>query len=125
MQDIAAWAPAASPFIALASLGWGVWIWLAAARRRELAELQGQFRELERHLRDREDAGARARGELRDRMVLVEQRLEHMPTIDQHQRLEVGLAEIRGAIATMAESIKPLARASQRIEDFLLARSEP
>lgn len=121
MEELRLWLP--SVMMALA-LGWNIYLYLAAARKRELAALQADFDRVKSELADHKDQGARSRGELRDRLVHVEQQLNHMPTNDQYHRLEVGLTELRGVINTLAEALKPVAHTASRIEEWFLRQTE-
>lgn len=124
MGDLPLWVTVVGAIAAVANVTLGIWVYVAAARQRAITALETKVRELAAELANHKDDGARSRGELRDRLVHVEEQLAHMPTAESQHRLELRLAELSGAVATIGEALKPLARTSVRIEDYLMSRNE-
>jgi hypothetical protein len=71
----------------------------------------------------RSQAGRETRARLdrhEARIASLETDLRHMPDLKSMQRLEVGLTELRGEMRAMAEALKPVAKISDRLQEFLL-----
>lgn len=50
----------------------------------------------------------------------ISNHLEHLPDIATTHRLETTMARLEGELKVMAESLKPVARISERLQEFLL-----
>jgi flagellar capping protein FliD len=57
---------------------------------------------------------------LKLRMSSVEDHLKHLPDKEATHRLENTMARLEGELKVMAESLKPVARISDRLQEFLL-----
>ena len=55
-----------------------------------------------------------------NRLTALESEIKLMPSADQYHDLKVMVVEVRGGMATISESIKPIARSVQRIDEFLM-----
>ncbi|QPC44614.1 DUF2730 family protein [Kaustia mangrovi] len=54
----------------------------------------------------------------------VETTLQHLPSKDMTQRMELTLSEVRGEIAVLSERLQPVSSISERLQDFLLEQAK-
>ena len=54
------------------------------------------------------------------KLAAFENELEHLPNKETTHRLETTMARLEGELRVMAESLKPVARISERLQEFLL-----
>jgi hypothetical protein len=57
------------------------------------------------------------------RIAALQADLEHVPNKDVTYRLETSMARLEGELKVMAESLKPVARISERLQEFLLEQA--
>ena len=55
-----------------------------------------------------------------DRQITVEEQMKHLPTKDDLHAVKVGLADVLGLIGRQGSEITSMARAVNRIDDYLL-----
>lgn len=61
---------------------------------------------------------------LEDRLLKTEIDMRHLPDKEVTQRMEVGIIELRGELAALAASMKPMAATMTRLQDYVLDKSK-
>lgn len=117
MQELLPWI---GPLAAIASVAWGVIVYLITARKAEIAALGKQIALLKVELDAHKDAGTSSREELRTRLIEVEQTLKQMPNRQSVHELALAVVEIRGDLKAQGETMKSVAATAKRVEEFLL-----
>ena len=92
----------AGPAVALAL---GAWSIVQSRRKANADQLAAVVR--------RVDAGE-------DRLIRIEEVLEHMPDRETTHRLELSIAKVQGDIEVLAERMRPIAAISERLQEVLL-----
>lgn len=105
---------------ALAMLGWNVWLHKDRVRKAELKKQDGRMDGIEQKLDAHIDKGRESRNELRDRLRLVETRLENMPDKESVHQLALGQERMSGDIKTHGAQLTAVAASVKRVEEYLL-----
>lgn len=89
---------------------------------------QAKIKSLEAALAGKADAGPTVNlfdrvDKLEDRATRVESELEHLPSKDVTQRLEVSVANIEGEMKKLSESIKPIGAMADRIQQAMIQKA--
>ncbi|MTW19107.1 DUF2730 family protein [Rhodoplanes serenus] len=92
----------AGPAVALAL---GAWSIIQSRRKANADQLTAVVR--------RVDAGE-------DRLIRIEEVLEHMPDRETTHRLELSLTKMQGDLEVLAERMRPIAAISDRLQDVLI-----
>ncbi|CDO60824.1 hypothetical protein BN1012_Phect2611 [Candidatus Phaeomarinobacter ectocarpi] len=66
---------------------------------------------------------ARTHGELKDRMVKVEEQVRHLPTLEHHSDLHRDLTKLEGRLETVVATSNTTQETTRRIEDYLLKQA--
>lgn len=88
------------------------WTGYRTARDRSGAELAA--------IRDEQKKLDEQQIELRGQLKQIDMAMNSMPSAAQLHALELSVAKVEGGMSTLAETIKPIARSVQRIDEFLM-----
>lgn len=102
MEEVKDWLGLAAVTI---SVGGCIYAWLTARSKGNSEHLKKVDESLKAHDR---------------RIQTVESEIQHLPSKDNHHKLEVAIAEMNGDIKTMTANLERITRTTGRMEDFLM-----
>jgi hypothetical protein len=100
--------------LALIAIAGHVKTWMSSGEKRlteKVAALDGDAVAAEKKLTEHDR-----------RIQSLEDEIKHLPNKDAVHHLQIDLTELKGFVATLAESSKATASATKRVEEFLLNR---
>lgn len=59
-----------------------------------------------------------------ERLAVMESELKHLPDRETTHAMELTLREVQGQLAVLTERIVPMAKTSERLQDFLLSQGK-
>jgi uncharacterized protein HemX len=104
----------------LMAVGTGVFSWFTASGRNAMIALK-------EHAEDqalREDQVQHKLAEHDRRIQSAEAELKHLPDKDSVMELKISLADLKGTVSTVTESLGSISRTVHRIDDYLRDRSK-
>lgn len=119
-EELRLWAPI---LIAVAAFVWNIGIYRASVRKDELAKVHERVDEVKRDLARHQEEGSASRTAIAERLTHIEGTLQHMPDAASSQRMEVAITQLQGQLAVLAERLGPVVATSERLQEFLLERS--
>lgn len=108
--------------VAAASFGYSIWISVSNKHGKKIERIQSAIAVVETQL-----AGAQQQLELRidrveDRVTRIESDLRHLPDKGTTHRLELAISELRGEVARITESIKPISAMTARVQELIIEK---
>lgn len=102
----------------LMAIGSGFFSWFTASGR-------GAMNALNKHIDDQEERDEQMQHKLAEhdrRIQSAEAELKHLPDKDSVMELKISLADLKGTVSTVTESLGSISRTVHRIDDYLRDR---
>jgi hypothetical protein len=112
MEELRQWA---GPIGAMIAIAVTVWSWLTSGEKRVAADLVEHRKAQAERDKEVDDAIVG----LASRLQAVEQEMRHLPDKDSVVGLQLAMAELKGTIGRLDESLGSVQRTVLRIDDYL------
>jgi len=102
----------------LMAVGTGAFTWFTASGRNAMNALA-------KHIDDQKESDDQVQHKLADhdrRIQSAEAELKHLPDKDSVMELKISLADLKGTVSTVTESLGSISRTVHRIDDYLRDR---
>jgi flagellar biosynthesis/type III secretory pathway M-ring protein FliF/YscJ len=107
-------------FAVLIAVGTTLFSWFTAGGRNAMAAL-AKYRD---HQDERDEQVQHKLAEHDRRIQAAEAELKHLPDKDSVMELKLSLADLKGTVSTVTESLGSISRTVHRIDDYLRDRSK-